>query len=409
MQQKCVLQGVKILDFSWYVAGPMATRFLANHGATVIKVESEGNLEEVRTSPPFRDGIAGVNRSVGFATINADKFGVVLNLRRPRAMEVINKLVAWADVVVEAFSVGTTNKLGIHYEQLRKIKPDIIMVSHTGQGQTGPFASQPLWGFQGQAISGITELVGWPDRKPVGTPTPYPDYPAAWVTAIAIMAALEYRRRTGKGQHIDVSQLEATLPVLWPALLDYSVNKRIWTRQGNESVRAAPHGAYRCHGEDRWCAIAVFTDSEWRAFCKVICEPEWTKESRFASFPARKRNEDELNKLVEEWTINFTAEEVMSKMQSAGIAAGVVESAKDLVDHDTQLKHRYHFRMVSHPEIGEFIAGAPPFRLSKTSCEIHRGGPCLGEHTEYVCTKILGMSDEEFIGLYNEGVFSNHR
>ena len=405
MEGKLALQGLKILDFSWYISGPVATRFLSNYGATVIKVESEANPEEIRTSPPFKDNVPGLNRSVPYAALNTDKFGITLNLRHPRAVEVVKKLVAWADVVVEAFTVGTTKKLGIDYDQLKKLKPDSIMVSHTGQGQTGPFADQPIWGFQSQALCSITGVVGWPDRKPVGTPTAYPDYPGCWATAIAIMAALQYRHRTGKGLHIDVSQLEATLSLLRPALLDYTVNKRDWPRRGNSSSRAAPHGAFRCRGEERWCAIAVFTDSHWRSFCKAIGEPEWTGRPQFATLPERKRNEQELNKLVEEWTIDFTAEEVMSKMQVAGVPAGIVQNGKDLLEFDQQLKHRGHFRTVIHSEIGELTAEAPPFRLSETPCELRSGGPCLGEHTEHVCTKILGMSDEEFLELMGEGVF----
>jgi len=405
MESEKALTGLRVLDFSWYIAGPLATKFLADNGATVIKVESEVNPEDLRTTSPFKDKVPGLNRGIPYASINSSKYGIALNLKHPQAITVVQKLVLWADVVVEAFNIGTTRKLGIDYERLREIKTDVIMVSHSGQGQTGFFASQPVWGFQAQALSGITAAVGWPDRKPVGTPTAYPDYPGAWMTAIAIMAALEYRRKTGKGQHVDVSQLEAALVLLRPALLNFTVNKRILARKGNSSSRAAPHGAYPCKGDDRWCVIAALNDSQWSSFCTVIGNPEWTKLPQFSTLLGRKKHEEELNKLIGAWTINFCAEDVMAKMQEAGVPAGIVQNGKDLLEFDQQLRYRHHFTTVKHCEIGELVTEVPPFHLSKTPCNLRTGGPCLGEHTEFVCTNILGMTQEDFINLYNKGVF----
>lgn len=207
-----------------------------------------------------------------------------------------------------------------------------------------------------------------------------------------------YRRETGKGQYIDHSQLEAGIHFLAPYFMDYVANRRLAERVGNREDSAAPHRAYRCKGDDRWCTIAVYGDEEWDAFCRVIGEPPWTKEMRFSSLLERKKNEDELDKLVESWTIDHTAEEVMSLMQQAGVAAGVVATGEDL-HRDPQFQHQRHFKLLNHSEIGEVPFDNPPFRFSKSSCEVRMSSPCLGEHNEYICCNILGMSDEEFVEL----------
>ena len=295
-------------------------------------------------------------------------------------------------------------KWGLGYEGIKKIKDDIIMVSTSPLGQTGPEAQQAGFGLELVSRGGFTHFTGWPDQEAVGVGYPYTDTVTPPLAVVAIMAALDYRRRTGRGQYIDLSQHEVAVQHLAPAILDYTVNGREGGRTGNRHPHAAPHGAYRCQGDDRWCTIAVFNDEEWGAFCEVIGEPAWTKQPRFDTLPARKENEDELDRLVENWTTKFTPEEVMHKMQAAGIAAGVVQSGKDLIE-DPQLEHRHHFWYLNHPEMGTCAYDGPPFRLSETPAELNMPAPCLGEHTDYVCTQILGMSDEEFIGLLNEGVF----
>jgi benzylsuccinate CoA-transferase BbsF subunit len=278
------------------------------------------------------------------------------------------------------------------------------MLSSSTQGQTGPEAQQAGFGLELASRSGFTHFVGWPDQEAVGVGYPYTDTITPPVGVIAIMAALEYRRRTGRGQYIDLSQLEVGVQYLAPALLNFTVNGCEGGRIGNHHPCAAPHGAYRCQGEDRWCTIAVFHDEEWEAFRNVIGQPTWTQDSKFATALSRKTNEEELDKLVENWTSKLPAEEVMGRMQAAGIAAGVVQSGKDLVE-DPQLKHRHHFWYLNHPEMGPCAYDGPPFKLSETPAELRMPAPCLGEHTEYVCTQILGMPDEEFIELLAEGVF----
>ena len=399
------LQGLKVADFSWYIAGPSVPMWLAHHGAEVIRIESLTRPDELRGIEPFKDGIPGINRSGCYANYNSNKYGIALNLNHLKGVEVAKKIVAWADVVVENFTPGTMErKWGLGYEGIKNVKDDIIMVSTSPLGQTGPDAQQAGFGLELVSRGGFTHFTGWPDQEAVGVGYPYTDTVTPPLAVVAIMAALDYRRRTGRGQYIDLSQHEVAVQHLAPAILDYTVNGREGGRTGNRHPHAAPHGAYRCQGDDRWCTIAVFSDEEWQAFCKVIGEPAWTKQPRFDTLLARKENEDGLDRLVENWTVNYTPEEVMHKMQAAGIAAGVVQSGKDLIE-DPQLEHRHHFWYLNHPEMGTCAYDGPPFRLSETSAELHMPAPCLGEHTDYVCTQILGMSDEEFIGLLNEGVF----
>jgi len=293
-------------------------------------------------------------------------------------------------------------RMGLGYEELSKAKPDIIMLSTSMMGQTGPEAGHPGWGGLLAAMSGFINISGWPDREPIYF-GPYTDFIAPHYLILTILSALLYRRRTGKGQYIDLAQYETAVHFSAPLILDNIVNKRVASRVGNRSTYAAPHGAYRCLGEDRWCAIAVFTDEEWRSFCMVIGNTAWTNNPRFSTILTRKENEDELDRLVEEWTVNHSAEEVMNMMQTSGVAAGVLETGEDLLEHDPQLKYRHFFRELDHPEVGRYLAPRESFVLSKSPNELRRA-PLMGEHNEYVLKDILGMSDEEIAELVVEGV-----
>lgn len=401
---KQALEGIKVLDFSWVLAAPMITKQLGMHGATVIKVESSVHPDLLRVYTPMAGNIRGVNRCAAFSAYNNDKFSITLNLRKPKAMEIVKKLVAWCDIVVENFSPGTMEERGLGWEELKKINPDIIMLRVSMQGQTGPRAKNPGFGGAFQSQVGFTELIGWPDREPVIINIAFTDQVVPWYGAIIAIAALEYREKTGRGLYLDIGQYESGLNFLMPAILDYTVNRRVWTRVGNRHPYACPHGVYRCQGDERWVAIAVFSDEEWQAFTQAIGQPQWTKSPKFSTLLARKQNEDELDRLVEAWSLNHTAEDVMRMMQESGVPAGVVESNKDLHE-DPQLAHRNHFVRLNHPEMGLSAYDAPSFHLSKTPAELKLPAPCLGEHTAYVCTEILGMSDEEFLQLSEEGVF----
>ncbi len=395
-------EDIKILDFAWHAAGPLTTKFLTDHGATAVKVESMTRPSNTRSSAPFKDGIRGINRGGWFAYHGANKLSMSLNLKHPRGLEVAKRLVKWADIVAENFTPGTMERLGLGYDELKAIKPDIIMVRNCIYGQTGPHRHHPGFGILATSLSGFTELAGWSDRLPSTPIAAYGDHVQPRFAAAALLAALVYRRRTGKGQCIDTSQYETGIYFLIPALLDYVVNGRQATRQGNLASNACPHGAYRCKGDDRWCVICVFSDEEWNSFCKVLGDPSWTKQARFATLLDRKQHEDELDRLTQEWTIGLTPEEVMYRMQAGGVPAGVVNRASDLLD-DPQLKVRSYFSMLNHSEIGLFPYESQPFILSKTPKRARLPHPCLGEHTEYVCTQLLGMNTEEFLDLLESG------
>ena len=398
------LTGVKIADFTWSVAGPLTVKFLADHGAEVIHVESLTRPELLRVLPPFKDRKPGINRSAYNACLNNNKYGLSLDMNHSRAKEVLHRLIHWADVITENFSPGVMAKWGLSYEDLVRIKPDIIMFSTSQMGQTGPRAKVAAYGTQLVSLAGFTYLTGWADRDPTGPYGPYTDTTIPHVGVAAIMTALIHRRRMGKGTYIDISQFETALNFISPVLLDYAINHRAATRNGNRCPDSVPHGVYRCRGDDRWCAIAIFSDEEWGRLCQAMGRPELATVPRFGSFQQRRENEDEIDRLISEWTAERPAEEVMCTLQKAGIAAGVAQTGQDLLENDPQLAHRGFFRKLEHKEIGKHYYEATPFRLSKTPCELMTPGPCMGEHNEYVCKEILGFSDKEYDDLMTDGV-----
>lgn len=398
------LEGVKVLDFSWVVAGPAATRYLADYGATIIRAESATHLETLRITGPFRSNVAGQDRSAYYANYNAGKYSFCLNLNHPKGPELARRLVLWADVVVESYSPGVMKRFGLDYPSLRRLKPNIIMASTSQMGQTGPIAQYRGFGAQASALAGFCHITAWPDGEPVGPYGAHSDAISHRYLLIAILSALEYKRRTGKGQYIDVSQFECALQFLSTVLLDYGINGRVASGRDNQDPYLAPHAAFRCLGEDRWCVIAVTSDEEWKAFCSAVGKPEWIDDPRFSTLLSRKRNEEGLNRLIEEWTKVRTPEEVMLKLQAAGVPAGIVERGEDL-HKDPQLEHRRHFWRLPHAEIGVHAYDSPGFRLSKTPGRVAWAAPLLGEHNDYICTQVLGMSNGEFAELVAEGVF----
>ena len=398
------LEDVKIADFTWYVAGPFCIRYLADYGAQVIKVETSRSVDGVRTNPPYKDNIPGLNRSGYFHNYNCNKLGITLNLEHPKARDVIRRFILWADIVAESFSPGVMKSLGLSYEELTQVNPDIIMISLSSKGQTGPHRTLPAVGLHLAGLSGFVNITGWPDRDPSLLYGAYTDSIAGRFGAASILAVLDYRHRTGKGQYIDLSQFEAGIQFLAPPLLDYVSNRRVLSRNGNRHPHAAPHGVYRCKGVDRWCAIAVFSDEEWQAMRRVIGDPPWCSDARFATLTDRKKNEEDLDRLVEQWTIHYPPEEVMARLQEAGVSAGVLETAEDL-HRDPQLEARRHFRALEHQEIGESTYDSMGSILSKSPADLNRAAPVMGQDNYYVYTRILGLSDEEFVGLMEQGVF----
>lgn len=398
------LENVIIVNFGWVLAAPVTSKYLADLGAKVIRVESVHRPDPLRTSTPYKDNILGINRSAYHALYNANNYSMALNLKHHKGVEIAKQLVTKSDVVIENFTPGSMKRLGLSYEELKAIKPDIIMLSLSMQGQTGPYASHLGFGNQLTGLTGFTHITGWPDREPVQPYAGTTDACAPSLAAATIISALLYRRRTGKGQYLDMSQNEASIHYLSPLILDYFANGRIANRAGNRCDYAAPHAAYPCKGNDQWCAIAVFSDQEWEAFCNVLRNPDWTKRADFATLLGRKRHEEELNFLIAKWTRKHTAEQIMNMMQAAGVAAGVVIEPCELLE-DPQLKHRQHFWYINHSELGYYPFIGESFQLSQTPVEGRMASPILGEHTEYVCTQIMGMSDNDFVELWQEGVF----
>jgi len=397
-------EGINILDFTWTGTGPFSLNPLAFYGATIIKVESRARPDALRSLGPFKDGIAAPEQSYYFAYCQMGKrYNITLNMDNPQGKELAERLVAWADIVADSYATGTMEKWGLDYDNLKKINSDIIMFRTCMHGHTGPLAKHHGQGFILTALSGVDSILGWPDRAPAGAFGALTDFIAPQFNTICLIAALDYRRRTGKGQYIDQSQHEAAMQLITPLILDYTVNQRDFTPNCNRLAYAAPHGIYRCLGDDRWCAIAVFSDDEWESFCEVIGDRALAADSRFATLSSRKQNEDELDKIVEEWTVKHSPQEVMDLMQASGVAAGAVADAKDQAE-DPQLRHYHFFEEQEHPVIGKipFYHG-PCFRLSETPYEIGRA-TMIGEHNEYVYTKLLGLSDEEWVRLMADGV-----
>ena len=398
-----VLRGIRVLDFTWIHAGPSATRILADQGAEVIKVESDQALAVV--GGPASRTARGLGQRHNW---NAGKLSISLNMKTPEGVAIAKRLVAVSDVVAENFSGRVMPGWGMDYESIRRIKPDIIMLSMSGFGRTGPWKDRVSYGQTLQAVSGFTELTGFPDTDPCGPASAYSDAVGGMAGAQAVLLALIHRARTGQGQWIDLSQFEALSSLLETLVLDLSANSSTVKdrRTGNRLPHGggAPHGAYRCRGEDRWVAIAVFTGEEWRAFVSAIGQPPWTDDERFATATSRLSHADALDSLVESWTVQHTAEEVMHLLQTAGVAAGVVQTGADLAE-DPQLEARGFFRRVLDAQGVPRIVEGPPYKLSRTPGDVSRGAPEFGAHQTYVLREVLGMTDDELAECAIAGIF----
>ncbi len=397
------LADVKILDLMWAMAGPAATRMLADYGATVVRVESTRRFDATRTVGPFHDGQPGPESSGLFYNMNTGKHMLTLELAKEAGRAVVLDLVRWADVVTEAFSPKAMRAWGFDYESLRNVKPDIIMLSTCLMGQTGPLAQFAGFGNLAAAIAGFTNLAGWPDRPPAGPFGAYTDYIAPWFNAAAILAALEYRRRTGQGQYIDLSQAEASLHFLGPALLDFTVNGRAQSRNGNRDPNYAPHGVYPAAGTDRWIAIAVTNNEQWQALCAVMERPELLRDERFITPGGRLAHHAELDAQVTTWTKDQDPFHAEATLQARGVPASVVRTLHELFT-DPQLVHRSHFVDLAHPTHGKTTVEGSRFQLSRTPARIAGSAPTLGRDNQHVLGTILGYSEERITELVAAGV-----
>jgi len=399
------LAGIKVLDFSWALVGALTTKQLGDFGADIVKVESAGRICLTRIDAQVSMSKASnPNDKPWFAHLNTSKRGITLDLKNPESRAVLDRLIDWADVVVENFSPGTMAKLDLDYAALSKRKPNIIMVSGSVYGQTGPLASE--WGVDGTgaALSGRMFLTGWPDRDPVIPSVPYGDALLPLLMANATVAALDRRARTGQGAHIDASMFEVQVQQFLPALVRQQISGLAPRRKGNRVDHAAPHGVFPCRGHDRWIAVAVESEAEWAALCACMPQLQLASDARFNSLMQRKRHEGELESLIAAWTRDQDASELMHLLQRAGVPAGVVQTAADFVDRDPQLKHRQYVVDIEHPVLGVFGHQSPPYKLSRTPARVKRA-PNLGEHTREVCLDVLGFSADEYQHMHDAGAF----
>lgn len=402
---RMALEDITIADFSWVWAGPQVTKLAAEMGARVIKVESANATSTERSLPPWPPPKheQGLNTSGFFNMVGRNKLGVTLNLRNPEAIELAKQIIAVSDIMIENFSAGVMERLGLGYDVVKEVKPDIIYISMPPYGFTGPYKNYISYGRPQIYISGLAEITGYPDQPPYFTGMSWADPVAAAHAAFAMLSALHYRDNTGEGQFIELSQWETMMCFIPQMIMDYTLNGRIQTRMGNDDYIMAPHNCYRCQGEMEWVAIAVATDEEWEAFCHALGDPEWCKDERFADGYLRWKNQDELDKLVEGWTAGHTAYEVMHILQEAGVAAAPVLSNKGLAE-DPHLNAREWVVEVDHPEIGRMKYSGLLWKMSKTPGGVYRHAPLFGEHNEYVFGELLGMPKDEITRLIEDKV-----
>jgi benzylsuccinate CoA-transferase BbsF subunit len=392
------LKGIRVISFGTGAVIPDFGKILGEFGADVIKIEARDNPDFMRTIGADINNIAGFNES------NRSKRSFGVNLKTEKGKELVRELIKITDIVGENFRGGVMESLDLDYENARRIKPDIIYLSSQGFGAGGPYSDYQAYGPMLAAASGLLYLWAHPtDPYPVGANVPLPDHMASKQAVFAVLAALDYRRRTGKGQFIDMSQIEVAASLIGDFYLDYTINGRIPKAVGNRSPYAAPYGCYRCKGDDEWCAISVFTNDEWLRFCDAIGNPAWTRDPRFADAVSRLRNVDELDKLVEEWTMQHGPIDVMNTLQAAGVAAGVCQRSEGTIN-DPQLKWLNALVEVDHPVAGKRLYPGIPFRMSDTTLPPSTAAPCLGQHTEEICRELLRLSDDEIARLKEEKV-----
>jgi crotonobetainyl-CoA:carnitine CoA-transferase CaiB-like acyl-CoA transferase len=393
------LHGVRVASLSTGIAGPNAARMLANYGAEVFKIESRaGGLDAFRA---YGDNPEASPR---FVEVNLNTRSVTLNLKHPEGVALVKELAACCDVVMDNFRPGVMERLGLGPEELHAARADLIIVRMPGLGSTGPLSGYGTWGPTLTAYSGLTYLWNHPGQeRPVGSQGVYPDYLTGEMVPIAVVAALIARRKSGRGTVIDVAQVDLAAYMLGTTFLDVIVNERPAMPVGNHSAHMAPHGCYRCAGDDRWCVIAVRSDSEWRALCEQIARPELAEDERFASFTARLRHEAELDDLISERTAARDPFELMEALQAAGVPAGVVQSGGDLAA-DPHLAARGFIETVEHPVLGAMAMAGLPLQFSDGGHEPYRSPPPLGADNEYVITELLGRDPAEFERLKQQEI-----
>ncbi len=400
---RSALKGVRIADFSWLWAGAYATGLLAILGAEVIKIESMARVDPSRTMTfTLAQEFEGVDHSSVFNSINLNKLSIKLNLKQPKAVELAKRVVRISDVATQNMRPGAMDKMGLGYETLKEVKPDIIMLSSSSFGAEGPMRRYGGYAPSFASYSGLTHLTGYSDSPP-NPMTGSTDLMSATTGAFAVIAALNHRQNTGRGQHIDLSSVESLAMFTGDAMMDFIMNGRVRTRRGNRDDIMAPHNCYRCRGDDKWVSIAVSTEEEWQAFCQVMGNPGWTRDGRFSDARGRWQNQEELDRLVTEWTVNYTHHELTGILQKAGVAAFPSLSNQEIVS-DPHFKERKLAVEVEHPVMKKQIVLGAPWKLSETPAKVTKASPVMGENNEYVFGELLGIPGSEIKRLMDEQV-----
>lgn len=399
--ERQALAGVRVVDFSWAAAGPLCTLYLAFLGAEVIKIESSRSLDIARRG--YYTHVEDIDASPNFNDMNLNKLDVRLNLTHPRAGELIKRLVGVSDVVVQNFRPGVMERFGLAYPVLRRIKPDIVMLSSSTAGLTGPEKELPGYATTFGALGGLGSITGHEDGPPTEIWDSV-DMRLGTANALAVLMALYHQRRTGEGQHIDLSSREVISTLVGDIFFDYFMNGRVAGPRGNRDDAMAPHNCYPCKGADRWISIAVATDEEWRALCEVAGHTEWSQDPRFVDGRSRWLNQGELDRLLAEWTRGYTAQDLMERLQRVGVAAMPSMDVTDILD-DPHIQARRVFQEVDHPRLHMAFPVGPPWKLSETPAKAKRHGPMFGEHVEYVFGEIVGIPRRDLEALQAEGVF----
>lgn len=406
--RKMALEGVRVVEFGQLIAIPFATKLLADMGAEVVRIESCTRLDGYRVSGFYKNDTSGEfwNRAVNFYEQNRNKKSLTLDLAQERARDTLRDLIAVSDVFAENFTPRVIRNFGLEYEDLRRIRPDIIMVSSTGYGHTGPWSGFGAIGYGTEAASGLASVTGYRDGPPTIPELPYADYTAGEHTVFAIMAALAYRAMTGRGQFIDISQTQTLSATVPEPLMDFTFNGRVQGRAGNRDDNCAPQGTYPCAGEDSWISISVRADDEWASLCEILSRSEWMSDPRFASSQARTSNHDALDEMLAQATSSWDARRLEAALQARGIPAGAVLDGKALL-FDDHLNDRGFFEVVEHPA-GTNIPPLPyasrPWKFDKTPGSIRRSAPTLGEHNSEVLQDILGLSESETEDMEQAGI-----
>lgn len=403
------LEGIRVMDLTQVFAGPTCTRILGDLGAEVIRMESPTRLDVTRNLIHLDNDGRDLpwERTLYFAIRNAGKKEIVIDLSQPRGRELLRGVIAQSDVVAESFTPRVMRSFELDYERLREIKPDIIMISLSGYGQDGPRSDWSAYGMGLEPASGVSQLTGYAGGPPMRSGLSLTDPYSGFVGAGAVLAALNYRRRTGKGQYIDLSEQEAAIPLVGSALMDYSMNDRLPERAGNRSPWAAPQGCYRCKGQDDWLVISIENDAEWAAFCEATGYPEWAEDERFVGVVARHEHHDELDRLIESWTREQDHYDAFHLLQRAGVKAAPVLNGKEIL-LDPHFKERHHFDVVDHP-----IHGKRPIqrhlaaKFSEFEASVDGAAPTLGEHNQEVLGGLLGLSDDELGELEEQKIIAS--